>query len=382
MISRAGSSGLTMRGRLALFVSALLVLAAAGLSACSKETTPPAPLRPVLTIKITPITTERFGPFAGTVEARYETQLGFQTSGRIVARDVYVGDRVKTGQRLAALDPIIAQLGLTRAKADVADAEAQYSNAEGIARRQSILASEGSSTQAALDNAVAGRDTAKGRLDQAQAALRLAEHQIGYTELTSNFDGIVTAWSAEVGQYVNAGQAIVTIARSDSRDAVIDIPDDFMARVTPGMEFNVRLQESPRITAKAKVREITPLADPITRLHRVRLTLEDPVVAFRIGTTIAVESDHAVAPKILVPSAAVVDGDGDRGRYVWVLVDDGTKVARRVIEIAGTDGDDAVVKSGLAAGDRVVVVGVHSLHDGQTVAGEAGTAGKAEAAKL
>lgn len=380
MISRAGSSRLTMRARVALLVPAALVLAAAGLSACSKETQPPTPPRPVLTIKITPITTERFGPFAGTIEARYETQLGFQTSGRIVARDVYVGDRVKNGQRLAALDPTIAQLGLTRAKADVADADAQFTNAEGIARRQTILAGEGSSTQAALDNAVAGRDTAKARLDQAQAALRLAEHQIGYTELTANFDGVVTAWSAEVGQYVNAGQAIVTIARSDSRDAVIDIPDDFMARVTPGMEFNVRLQELPRITAKAKVREITPLADPITRLHRVRLTLEDPVAAFRIGTTIAVESEHAITPKILVPSAAVVDGDG--GRYVWVLTDNGTKVARRVIEVAGTEGDNAVVKSGLAAGDRVVVVGVHSLHDGQAVAGEAGTASKAEAAKL
>jgi RND family efflux transporter MFP subunit len=372
MIFSAPLSGSTKRGRVASRVLALLVLAAAGLSACSKETQPPpVPPRPVLTVKVTPITTERFGPFAGTVEARYESQLGFQTSGRIVARDVYVGDRVKNGQRLAALDPIIAQLSLTRAKADVADADAQFANAEGIARRQTILAGEGSSTQAALDNAVAGRDTAKARLDQAQAALRLAEHQIGYTELTANFDGVVTAWSAEVGQYVNAGQAIVTIARSDSRDAVIDIPDDFMSRVTPGMEFTVRLQESPRITAEAKVREITPLADPVTRLHRVRLTLVDPVTALRIGTTIAVESEHAIAPKILVPSAAVVDGEG--GRYVWVLADNGTKVARRVIEVAGTEGDKAVVKSGLAAGDRVVVVGVHSLHDGQAVAGEART---------
>jgi len=380
MISSAGLSGLTMRARVALPVLALLVLVAAGLSACSREAQPPVSPRPVLTIKITLVTTELFGPFAGTVEARYESQLGFQTSGRIVARNVYVGDRVKNGQRLAALDPTIAQLSLTRAKADVADADAQFANAEGIARRQTILAGEGSSTQAALDNAVAGRDTAKARLDQAQAALRLAEHQIGYTELTSNFDGVVTGWSAEVGQYVNAGQAIVTIARSDSRDAVIDIPDDFMSRVTPGMEFNVRLQESPRITAKATVREITPLADPVTRLHRVRLTLVDPVTAFRIGTTIAVESEQAIAPKILVPSTAVVDGDG--GRYVWVLADNGTKVARRVIDVAGTEGDNTVVKSGLAAGDRVVVVGVHSLHDGEAVAGEAGTASKAEATKL
>jgi RND family efflux transporter MFP subunit len=381
MISSARFSGsMMMRTPRVLLILGSLVLAAAGLSACSKETPPPEPPRPVLTVKITPITTEQFGPFAGTVEARYESQLGFQASGRIVARDAYVGDRVKNGQRLAALDPIIAQLGLTRAKADVADADAQFANAEGIARRQTILAGEGSSTQAALDNAVAGRDTAKARLDQAQAALRLAEHQIGYTELTANFDGVVTAWSAEVGQYVNAGQAIVTIARSDSRDAVIDIPDDFMSRVTPGMEFNVRPQESPRITAKATVREITPLADPVTRLHRVRLTLVDPATAFRIGTTIAVESEHAIAPKILVPLTAIVEGDG--GRYVWVLADDGTKVARRVIDVASADGDNAVVKSGLAAGDRVVVVGVHSLHDGQSVAGEAGTASKAEATKL
>jgi RND family efflux transporter MFP subunit len=341
----------------------------------------------VLTITIAPITTELFGPFAGTVEARYETQLGFQASGRMITRDVYVGDRVKTGQRLAALDPTIAQFALARAKADVVDAEGQLANAEGIAHRQGILVAENSSSQAALDSAIAGRDTAKARLDQSRASLRVAEHQVGYMELSASFDGVVTAWTAEVGQFVSDGQAIVTIARSDSRDAVIDIPDDAMSHIADGTEFDARLQSSPQIVAKARVREITPLADPVTRSHRVRLTLEDPVPAFRIGTTITVGSERTVTPRILVPAAAVFGGtDGQNGqqdgRYVWVLADNGTKVARRQIDLAGADGDNAVVRSGLFAGDRVVVVGVHSLHDGQAVAGEGGTTRKAGATQL
>jgi len=375
LIARAASSRAANR----LCLSALC-LAAVNLAACSEDTPPPVPPRPVIAMKIVPITTELFGPFAGTVQARYQTDIGFQASGRMIARDVYVGDRVRAGQRLAALDPTTAQFALIRAKADVADAAAQLENAEGIAKRQTVLTAEGSASQAALDDAIARRDTAKARRDQAQAALRVAEHQIGYTELTANFDGVVTNWSAEVGQYVNEGQPIVTVARSDSRDAVIDIPDDLMGHVTEGMEFTVRLQASPNVTAPARVREIGPLADPATRSHRIRLTLENPSEAFRIGATVTVERQNAIAPKILVPVGAVVGSDDSR--YVWVLNAKGDKVMRRKVDLAETEDDSVVVKSGLAAGDRVVTVGVHSLTDGQAVAGEAGSAGKAEATQL
>jgi membrane fusion protein, multidrug efflux system len=351
-----------------------------GLPGCNDNTAALPPPRPVLTITVTPITTETFGPFTGTVEPRYQTQLGFQTSGRMVARDVYVGDLVKKGQRLAALDPTIPQFALTRAKADVADADAQLVNAEGNAARQTALSASGSSTQAALDSAVAGRDTAKARLDQAKAALRVAQEQIGYTELHANFDGVVTAWSAEVGQFVGDGQAVVTIARPDIREAAVDIPDELINQVTPGMVFNVRLEASPRIIAKARVREIDPLADPVTRSHRVLLTLEDPDPAFRLGTTITVAVERAIPPKILVPAVAVLGG-GD-GQYVWVLAADGRSVTPRTIGAAGTQNDMVIVGSGLSAGDKVVVVGVHSLHAGQAVAGEAAGSVQAKGTQL
>lgn len=342
-------------------------LAAASLAGCNDDAAPPPAPRPVLTITITPITTETFGPFTGTVQARYQTQLGFQTSGRMTARDVYVGDLVRKGQRLAALDPTISQFALTRAKADVVDAEARLTYAQGIAARQVALTASGAASQAALDEAVAGRDTAKARLDQANAALLLAEQQIEYTQLDASFDGVVTSWSAEVGQFVGDGQAVVTIARPDIREAAVDIPDNLIHRVVPGQEFSVRLQSSPQFVARARVREIDPLADPVTRSHRVLLSLQDPVPAFRLGTTITVTVERDIAPKILVPTTAVLDGND--GRYVWVLAANGASVARRTIIVAGTDNEMTIVGSGLSAGDKVVVVGVHSLHNGQAVAG-------------
>jgi len=346
----------------------LIFVAAVGLAGCSDNGPVSEPPRPVLTMTVTPVTIETFGPFAGTVQPRYQTQLGFQTSGRMVARDVYVGDLVKKGQRLAALDPTIAQFGLTRAKADVADAEAQLTNAEGIAGRQITLTAGGIATQAAQDSAIAGRDTAKARLDQARAALRVAEEQISYTELDASFDGVVTSWSAEVGQFVGDGQGVVTIARPDIREAAVDIPDDLISRIVQGMEFRVRLQSSPRIDAEAHVRENDPLADPVTRSHRVLLTLQNPDPAFRLGTTITVMDERSVTPKILVPATAVLYGND--GPYVWVLAANGTSVVRQPIQVAETDHEMIIVGAGLSAGDKVVVVGVHSLRDGQAVAGD------------
>jgi RND family efflux transporter MFP subunit len=351
--------------------TALLVVVVSSLlyAGCNDEVTLPPPIRPVLTQTIVPVTTEMFGPFASTVEARYQTQLGFQLAGRMVARDVYVGDAVRKGQRLAALDPTVTQFALNRAIADVTDAKAQLTNAEGIQARQRTLAGGGNATQAALDNAVASRDTAKARLDQTEAALRRAQDQIGYTELHANFDGVITTWTAEVGQYVSNGQAVVTVARPDIREAVVDIPDDLIGEIKSGMAFTVRMQAA-SIETQGIVREIGPSADAATRSHRVRLTLEGSNPAFRLGTTISVAIARPVAPRIWVPAQAIVDANG--AHFVWVLAPDGTHVTRRDVVVTPVDETRVLVTSGLAAGDRVVIAGVHNLADGQRVAGQEG----------
>jgi len=346
---------------LALLLGLPLVLAACR----EEEAAAPPPVRPLLTATVSPRDHETFGPFAGTVEARYQTQLGFRIPGRMVARDVYVGDLVGKGKRLAALDPTVPRLALTRARADVADAEAQVANTGAVEARQRTLFSGGNVTQAQLDSAVASRDTAAARLTQVKSALQKAQDELGYATLLSDFDGVVTAWNAEVGQVVSAGQAVVTVARPDVREAVIDIPDDLLGSVRADAQFTVELQSAPGITARGSVREIGPIADPSTRTRRVRLTLLKPPDSFRLGTTVTVALERPTEPRILLPATAVLERDGRT--QVWVVAPDGRSVTARAVRLGGRDGERVAVDEGLAAGERVAVAGVHGLREGQPV---------------
>ncbi len=342
------------------------ILAVLTLGACKPaEENHAPPVRPVLYTVAKVTDSEMFGPFAGTVEPRYQSQLGFQIGGRVVARDVTIGDVVKKGQRLAALDPTVTRFSLTRAEADVADAKAQAENATATELRMRKLMTNDTVTQAQLDSAVANRDTAQARLAQAQSNLQKAQDQFGWTELKADFDGVVTQRLAEVGQVLSAGQAVVTVARPEVREAVVDIPEDLVGAMPRDGTFSVALQSAPEITATGKVREIAPFADQSTRTRRVRMTLIDPPSAFRLGATITVSLARVIAPRVELPSTALFAGDGKS--FVWIVTGDGTKVERRQVVVSERAADRVSVSSGLKAGDRVVVAGIGSLREGQAV---------------
>lgn len=352
-----------------------LSLVAAALAACNGhgeeggEAAAAAPIRPVLTQVVVPSDTVMFGPFAGTIEPRYQAQLGFQIPGRMVARNVTIGDLVTRGQRLAALDTIVTRFDLTRAEADLADAKAQAENAEAAEARTRRLMSGNSVAQATLDQAVAKRETARARVDQAMSSLQKARDQMGYTELKAEFDGVVTQRLAEVGQVLTAGQGVVTVARPDVREAVVDIPEVYVGALPADGIFTVALQSAPELTARGRVREIAPLAESGTRSKRIRISLDEPGPAFRLGATINVSLTRNVSPTVLLPASALLE-DGGR-RSVWVVSADGKSVSRRDVTVAAArdnaeDGRIAVV-DGLKAGERVVVAGVHVLKEGQAV---------------
>ncbi|WP_449410909.1 efflux RND transporter periplasmic adaptor subunit [Methylobacterium komagatae] len=348
---------------------AALALAALALGACkpTEETHEAAPVRPVLTQVAQPSDSVTFGPFAGTVEPRYQSQLGFQIPGRMVARDVTMGDLVKQGQRLAALDPVVSRFDLTRAEADLADARGQAENAMAAEARTRRLLAGNAVSQAALDQAVAKRDTTQARLSQAEASLQKARDQMGYTELKAEFDGVVTQRLAEVGQVLSAGQGVVTVARPDARDAVVDIPEDLVGAMPANGLFTVSLQSAPEITARGRVRETAPFAETSTRTRRIRMTLEDPNPAFRLGATITVSLSRAKPRNFVLPATALLY-EGER-RSVWVVAADGKSVTRRDVTIGRPpeNPDDIAVTDGLKPGERVVVAGVHSIRDGQAV---------------
>jgi len=343
-----------------LAASPLLVLAGCGEAA----KTPPPPVQPVLSV----VTRAQQGPLfalAGTVEAQVKTDLSFRVLGRMIARPVNVADLVKKGQMLAALDPTALELAVRSAIADVSNAQAQLTNAFGTEDRQRTLLETNVASKATYEAAQQALAAAQSKVVAAQSNLTKAREQLGYAQLASDFDGVVTAVSAEVGQIVAGGQTVVTVARPDIREAVIDVPDALAGTLGIGTPFDVALQLDPTVKVTGKLREIAPQADAATRTRRVKITLGSPPEVFRIGTTVTVNVTTDAARTIRVPLTAILEKDGKA--FVWVVAPEGGAVSSREVRTV-PDGPGLVsLADGVKEGERVVTAGVHSLAEGRKV---------------
>ncbi len=335
------------------------------LAACQEQKQADAPvIRPVLSVVVAPQTERTLG-FAGTVEARFRSDLGFRALGRIIGRDANVADLVKKGQRLATLDRATYRLAVQSAQAEVASALAQFENAAATETRQRTLLQQNITSEAQFEAARQSRESAEAGVTRARANLARAEEQLGYTELRADFDGVVTAVGAELGQVVQPGQTVVSVARPDIREAVIDLPEGIARDLGPGARFDVALQLDPSIRAAGSVREIAPQADPATRTVRVRISLSKPPESFRLGTTVTAAVTTQGAPGFELPATALLERGGRP--TVWV-VDPRTKtVSVQDVTVSAREGSLVRVTDGLAPGTRVVTAGVNSLSDGQAV---------------
>lgn len=344
-----------------------IMLAMTLVSSCQKKDDEHAEApRPVLSIlaKETSADTLRL---TGTVEPRVQTELGFRILGRITSRKVDVGDLVKQGDVVASIDPLALELAVKSSQSDLFNANAQLANAVTTEQRQRTLALARTGTEAALEEAEQALRTAQASVAKAQASLDKAQEQLSYAELHAEFDGVVTATSAELGQVVSAGQTVVTIARPEERDAVVDIPQFAAETLKMGAPFDVSLQLDPMMSVRGTVREIAPAADTATRTQRTKIRLEAPPSEFRLGSTVNVVAADASEPRIVLPSSAIVDTDG--ALSVWVVDVAGQKVVRRSIKAdpASAQAATIAVSEGIEPGERIVVAGVYKLKDGQAI---------------
>lgn len=349
-----------MKSRATMIVGTLV--SALALAGC-QETKAPEPVRPVLSTTLEPKHGD--GTVAvGVVEPRYKTDLGFRVLGRLTARPVYVGDLVSEGQIVGTIDATALELAVRSAKAELAKAEAQLVTVRATEDRQRTLIASDATTKQTLDNAEQARAGADASVARAQATLTKANEQLGYARIKTDFAGVVTAVGSEVGQVVSPGQSVVTVARPDIRDAVVDIGEDFPFPLEIGMAFTVSLQLLPSVQVEGRLREIAPQADPVTRLRRVRIALKDPPESFRLGSTITAKPGKAQRPILRLPASAVLNKDG--ANFVWVVDQSASTVSLQKVD-AAVDQAGASVTGGLAPGARVVTAGIHSLKQGQQV---------------
>jgi len=176
---------------------------------------------------------------------------------------------------------------------------------------------------------------------------------------------VITQWQAEAGQVVSIGQEVVTLARPEIKEAVIDLPGPLAEALPKGIEFRVAGQLDPNINTSAHIREIAPQADSATRTRRTRLTLDSTPAAFRLGSSVSVTVSSPTAEHFQLPLTAIQETDGPP--RVWIIDTATQTVSPRDITVLRRDGKSVLLSGGIKAGDMVVSAGVHSLTPGQKV---------------
>jgi RND family efflux transporter MFP subunit len=335
-------------------------LASAG---CKQEVEAPEPVRPVLSTIVEPRALSGASA-AGIIEPRFKSDLGFRLVGRLISRPVNVGDSVVEGQILGGLDPTALELAVRAAKAELSKAQAQLVNARADEDRKRRLIVTDATSKQSVDNAEQVRAGAEATVAHAQANLTKAVEQFGYAQLKAEFSGVVTAVGADVGQVVSLGQTVVTIARPDVREAVVDVGPEFPLALEVGLPFRVGLQLLPDISAEGLIREVAPQADSMTRTRRVRISLNDPPASFRLGATVTARPSDGQTRAMRVPASAVLTKDG--ASFVWVVDPTSSTVSLNKVDLVTNEGGHRLT-GGVAPGSRVATVGVHSLKPGQKV---------------
>ena len=356
----------SMPSRTALLSIALLP-ATLWLSACSPKPQAPEPVRAVRVMTVTADAAGGVQEYAGEVRARIESRLGLRVAGKLVARPAEVGQRVRSGQALARLDPADLALQQDAAQAALRSAQAAYDFAVADVKRFQELRTQGFISAAELERRESGLEAQRAQLDQARAQARTQGNLTSYAVLTAPAAGVVTATEAEVGAVLAAGTPVLRLAHDGPRDVAFAVPEDAVdgIRALLGRRDALRARAWGQATAlPATVREVAAAADPVTRTFLVRADIGPAAV--QLGQTMTVQLDlprRDAAARL--PLTAVMGQQGQAA--VWVLDTASMTVKLQPIVVAGADGNSVMVASGLQPGQRVVTAGVHTLTPGQKV---------------
>ncbi|WP_230427882.1 efflux RND transporter periplasmic adaptor subunit [Undibacterium luofuense] len=351
-----------MRRKMMLSVTALSLIA--GLSACSKKTEEQSDIRPVRAIVANNVNTADGLELAGEVRPRIESRLGFRVPGKILSRQVELGSVVKKGQVLMQLDPQDLALAQAQAKAALSAAESNRDLAQAELKRYQELRAKNFVAASVLEAKETTFKSAQSTYEQAQAGFKSQSNQASYAQLVADADGVVTGIDAEVGQVVAAGTPVVRVAQTGDMDVVVGVPENKVNAIRKLQDVKVRIWSDKDKVVTAKLRELSPVADPVTRTFLAKLALPKDNPDIRLGMTANVSLQATEAsPAIVVPVTALYQEKGSTA--VWIVQDG--KVNLVPVVISGTQGENVLLASGVKSGQTVVTAGVHLLKAGQQV---------------
>jgi RND family efflux transporter MFP subunit len=336
------------------------------LAGCSTPPENSALPRPVRVIRVGEAAAHPTAGFAGEVTARRETALAFRVAGKLEARLVEVGDRVRKGQVITRLDANDYRLATQNLKAQLAAARAEYEFTRADLARYRELLDQNIIAPPEFDRRQTAYTAAKERVAALEAQLEQTANQLRYSELAAERDGVIAAFSVEAGDVIAAGQPVARLAQLDEKEVTLHVPEQRVGDIAPGQVVEVSLWSQGERRFRGSIREVAPAADPATRTYRVKVALLDGRDQALLGMTATVWLTTTEPAGPVIPRSAVFTSHDDpKQPKVWV-VDADTVRSTPVTLGAPLDGERIEV-AGVAPGQTVVSAGVQRLIEGQAV---------------
>jgi membrane fusion protein, multidrug efflux system len=360
--------------------ASLCLLCSAGLAACSSGRTAAAPNPPpevgVVTLHPQPVTITTDLP--GRLAAYRIAEVRPQVSGVIVKRLFTEGSEVKAGQQLYQIDPAPFQANLESAQASLARARATFKSAALLTQRYKPLVEAHAVSQQNYDNAIAAESQAEADITSAKAAVDTAHINLAYTRMFSPISGRTGRSSVTEGALVDANQrtALVVVQQLDPIYVDVTQPSTMLLRLQ--REFasgqmkkvgesqaraQLMLEDNTHYEQSGTLQFAEVAVDSGTGSVTLRAVFPNPQHILLPGMFVHEQIEEGVNEHgLLVPQRAITHNA--RGEATTMVVGANNTVSMRVIKTERAIGDQWLVSDGVAAGDRVIVVGLQRLGSG------------------
>ncbi len=360
--------------------SMFLIGAVALVTGCNQEAatkTADLPVRGLKTFLIEEAEDTTVRRYPSVLQPGSVSTLSFEISGRLMAVNLGVGQKVSTGQVLAEIDPTSLDLQMQSAEAALDQARSNARNAAEAADRQQQLLDKGVTTKANYDQAKTAAETTKAQLVQAERSLDGARENLTKARLSAPYDGILNSVEVQSFANVTAGSAVVTLYAADWFETSFSVSYDVASRLTVGKPAKIRLADNPKIILSGHVSELGARADTVSSFPVVvALDQIDPTI--KAGMAVEISLEFAVSngrgyglPLSVLPLEGILkpgSSPEDPGSTTVYIYNPATEtVHEREIIVAGVRENSLIVIEGVSPGDRVASAGVSFLRDGQKV---------------
>src|SRR6267143_2406522 len=314
--------------------------------------------------------------FVGRIKAVNKVEVRARVEGFLEKVLFREGQDVKAGDLLYQIEKVQFQAQVDQAKANLASAEAEVTNANLQYGRQLALSQHQWSPQSVVDQNKAASDSSGAKVLQTRAALTQATVNLDYTDIRSPIDGRIGRTAYTLGNLVNpASGVLATIVSQDPvyvlfPVSVRDLETIREARRQEGggiakIDIRLRLSNGQDYPHPGVWNLTDPQVDQQTDSLIMRAIIPNPERTLVDGQFVtAVIRERREEPRLVIPQAAL---QVDQSGYYALVVTDQHKVEQRRVQTGPNLGTDVVVTSGVRDGDKVIVDGIQKVRPGQVV---------------